>query len=79
MARGPTPGPSRFVDYFQLGPHSSFVPGLRSTGFAAAGGGCAAAEGSYFVSRCDVCVRQKRQYFRNSSRSVVFFLFLVVE
>jgi hypothetical protein len=35
--------------------------------------------GPYFVSRCDVCVRQKRQYFRNSKRSVVFFLFLVVE
>jgi hypothetical protein len=27
---------------------------------------------------CDVCLRQKRQYFENSSRSVVFFLFLVV-
>ena len=32
---------------------------------------------TYFVSRCMVCVRQKRQYFFNSSRSVVRFLFLV--
>jgi len=33
---------------------------------------------NYFVSLCDVCFRQKRQYLLNSSRSVVFFLFLVV-
>ena len=33
---------------------------------------------SYFVSLCAVCLRQKRQYFANSSRSVVFFLFFVV-
>ena len=32
----------------------------------------------YFVSRCAMCLRQKRQYLLNSSRSVVFFLFLVV-
>jgi hypothetical protein len=32
----------------------------------------------YFVSRCGVCLRQKRQNLLNSSRSVVFFLFLVV-
>jgi len=32
----------------------------------------------YFDSLCAVCFLQKRQYFENSSRSVVFFLFLVV-
>ena len=32
----------------------------------------------YFVSLCAVCLRQKRQNLLNSSRSVVFFLFLVV-
>jgi hypothetical protein len=34
--------------------------------------------GCYFVSLCDVCFRQNRQYLLISSRSVVFFLFLVV-
>jgi hypothetical protein len=33
---------------------------------------------SYFVSRCAMCLRQKRQYLLSSSRSLVFFLFLVV-
>ncbi len=32
----------------------------------------------YFDSRCTVCVRHHRQYFLNSSRPVVFRLFLVV-
>jgi hypothetical protein len=32
----------------------------------------------YFVSLCPVCLRQKRQYLLNSSRSLVFFLFFVV-
>jgi hypothetical protein len=32
----------------------------------------------YFVSLWPVCLRQKRQYLLNSSRSVVFFLFFVV-
>jgi hypothetical protein len=32
----------------------------------------------YLLSLCDVCFRQKRQNFENSSRSVVFFLFFVV-
>ena len=32
----------------------------------------------YLVSLCTVCVRQKRQYFLNSSLSGVFFLFFVV-
>ncbi len=33
---------------------------------------------AYFVSLCDVCLRQKRQNLLISSRSVVFFLFFVV-
>jgi hypothetical protein len=33
----------------------------------------------YFVSLCDVCLRQLGQYLLSSSRSVVFFLFFVVE
>jgi hypothetical protein len=33
---------------------------------------------SYFVSRCGLWQRQKRQYLLISSRSLVFFLFLVV-
>src|SRR4029079_12387194 len=32
----------------------------------------------YLVSRWPVCLRQKRQYFENSRRSLVFFLFFVV-
>ena len=32
----------------------------------------------YFDSLCAVCFRQKRQYLLNSSRSVLFRLFLVV-
>src|SRR5204863_5904948 len=32
----------------------------------------------YLVSRWAMCLRQKRQYLLSSSRSVVFFLFLVV-
>jgi hypothetical protein len=32
----------------------------------------------YLLSRWGVCLRQKRQNFANSSRSVVFFLFFVV-
>jgi hypothetical protein len=32
----------------------------------------------YLVSLCAVCLRQKRQNLLNSSRSLVFFLFLVV-
>ena len=32
----------------------------------------------YFVSLCDVCLRQRRQNLLNSKRSVVVFLFLVV-
>src|SRR2546430_4482801 len=38
----------------------------------------ALAPSPYFDSLCDVCFRQKRQNFENSSRSVVFFLFFVV-
>jgi hypothetical protein len=33
---------------------------------------------AYFVSLWDVCFRQKRQYFRNSSLPVVVFRFFVV-
>jgi len=33
----------------------------------------------YFVSLCAVCFRQYRQYLLISRRSVVFFLFFVVE
>src|SRR5262245_42012655 len=33
---------------------------------------------TYLLSLCAVCFRQKRQNFKNSSRSVVFFLFFVV-
>src|SRR5271165_1530605 len=33
----------------------------------------------YFTSLCGVCLRQRRQNFLNSSRSVVVFRFLVVE
>jgi hypothetical protein len=32
----------------------------------------------YFVSRCGLWQRQKRQYLLSSSRSLVFFLFFVV-
>jgi hypothetical protein len=34
---------------------------------------------NYFTSLCGVCLRQRRQNFLNSSRSVVVFRFLVVE
>ena len=34
--------------------------------------------GTYFVSLCAVCLRQKRQYLFISSRSVVLRLFFVV-
>ena len=33
----------------------------------------------YFVSLCAVCLRHQRQYLLSSSRSVVFFLFFVVD
>jgi len=34
---------------------------------------------NYLTSLCGVCLRQRRQNFLNSSRSVVVFRFLVVE
>jgi hypothetical protein len=34
---------------------------------------------NYFTSLCGVCLRQRRQNFLNSSRSVVVLRFLVVE
>jgi hypothetical protein len=34
---------------------------------------------AYLTSLCGVCLRQRRQNFLNSSRSVVVFRFLVVE
>jgi len=33
---------------------------------------------NYFASLCAVCFRHQRQYFRSSSRSLVFRLFFVV-
>jgi hypothetical protein len=39
---------------------------------------CRLPTAGYLVSLCGRCFRQKRQNFENSSRSVVFFLFLVV-
>jgi len=37
------------------------------------------AASDYFTSLCGVCLRQRRQNFLNSSRSVVVFRFFVVE
>ena len=59
----PRPGSALSARRGAAGPHGRSGPTIRAP---------------YFDSRCTVCVRHHRQYFLNSSRPVVFRLFLVV-